>query len=62
MMDGPYQVIYADPPWKYDFIPRKKDRVENHYPTMSLEDICNLKFNIAKDARPLSVDDRPQAS
>jgi N6-adenosine-specific RNA methylase IME4 len=50
MMDGPYQVIYADPPWKYDFIPRKKDRVENHYPTMSLEDICNLKFNIAKDA------------
>lgn len=36
-----YGVIYADPPWRY------RDRkcngnAEDHYPTMTLEEICNL--------------------
>lgn len=36
-----YQVIYADPPWRY----RQKNvqgAAENHYPTMSLEELCAL--------------------
>lgn len=38
---GKYQIIYADPPWKYN------DRscsgaCEKHYNTMKIEDICNL--------------------
>lgn len=35
-----YPTIYADPPWRYQ---NKASRgaAENHYPTMSLEDICS---------------------
>ena len=34
-----YGIIYADPPWHYD---RKHGSgvAENHYPTMSIEEIC----------------------
>ena len=36
-----YDIIYADPPWRYD---RKqaKGAAENHYTTMKVEDICKL--------------------
>lgn len=36
-----YGVIYADPPWHYD---RRHGHgvAENHYPTMSLDEICAL--------------------
>ena len=36
-----YGIIYADPPWRYD---RKHGSgvAENHYPTMSIEEICAL--------------------
>lgn len=37
-----YSVIYADPPWQYDFSPSNDRSVENHYPTMAIEDICAL--------------------
>lgn len=37
-----YKIIYADPPWRYDFSKDKSDRIENHYPTMTTEDICNI--------------------
>jgi len=37
-----YSVIYADPAWRYDFAKDSKDEIENHYPTMSVEEICNL--------------------
>lgn len=36
-----YTVIYADPPWKYHDKPQGKGP-EDHYPTMSIEDICAL--------------------
>tara|TARA_Y100000034_G_scaffold29728_1_gene36202 strand:+ start:70415 stop:70984 length:570 start_codon:yes stop_codon:yes gene_type:complete len=39
-----YQVIYADPPWRYDFSKDSKDKIENHYPTMSLEEIKNMQI------------------
>lgn len=37
----PYQIIYADPPWRYD---QKglQGAAERHYSTMNLEDICRL--------------------
>lgn len=38
-----YRVIYADPPWQYEHPVSESRRIENQYPTMSLEDICNLK-------------------
>jgi N6-adenosine-specific RNA methylase IME4 len=38
---GKYAVIYADPPWRFDiWTGEGKDRAaENHYPTMTLEEI-----------------------
>ena len=37
----PYQVIYADPPWRYEQ-KRLQGAAERHYPTMSIEEICGL--------------------
>jgi N6-adenosine-specific RNA methylase IME4 len=37
-----YSVIYADPPWRYHNVVSEDRRIENHYPTMSLDDICDL--------------------
>ena len=44
-----YQVIYADPPWKYEFPPMgmTKKSIEYHYPTMTTEEIKDL--NIPSD-------------
>ena len=41
---GKYSLIYADPPWRYDFPPMggTNRSVENHYPTMTMEDIIAL--------------------
>lgn len=44
-----YGIIYADPPWRYDNATPNR-RIENHYPTMSDEEICALKVPAAKDA------------
>jgi N6-adenosine-specific RNA methylase IME4 len=37
-----YPVIYADPPWRYEHAESSTREIENHYPTMALEDICAL--------------------
>ena len=37
-----YAVIYADPPWKYEHNESDNRAIENHYPTMALEDIRAL--------------------
>lgn len=37
-----YDVIYADPAWRYDFAETDNRKIENHYPTMSIEEICAL--------------------
>jgi N6-adenosine-specific RNA methylase IME4 len=39
---GTYPVIYADPPWRYDVVESESRAIENHYPTMSNEDIYAL--------------------
>jgi N6-adenosine-specific RNA methylase IME4 len=40
---GVYDVIYADPPWEYQFVSDNSDAIENHYPTMNLQAICDMK-------------------
>jgi N6-adenosine-specific RNA methylase IME4 len=40
-----YQVIYADPPWKYEHADHEGRMVEDHYPTMSTDEICALQIN-----------------
>lgn len=38
-----YQVIYADPPWRYRHCSSKSRKIENQYPTMQINDIKSLK-------------------
>ena len=45
-----FPVIYADPPWRYEHAISGNREIENHYPTMSLEEICALPVgDIATD-------------
>ena len=37
-----YSVLYADPPWRYDFAVSSSREIENQYPTMETDDICAL--------------------
>jgi len=47
---GKFNLIYADPPWKYDFSPTSGRKVERHYPTMDLEQILAIRVqDIAYD-------------
>ena len=41
---GKFVVLYADPPWQYENPPMggSNRSIENHYPTMTLEQICAL--------------------
>ena len=48
---GVYDLIYCDPPWRYDFAETDNRKIENQYPTMSVDEICDMKLpNIANDA------------
>lgn len=39
---GPFDLVYADPPWKHDFSPTNNRSVENHYSTMGADEIAAL--------------------
>jgi len=45
-----YQIIYADPPWRYDFSKSDSREIENQYPTMSVDEICALNVPSTKNA------------
>lgn len=45
-----YSVIYADPPWRYDFSKSDSREIENQYPTMTVEEICALKIPANENA------------
>ncbi len=54
LTDRKFPIIYADPPWRYEHPPMGGNRViENHYPTMTLEEICALP--VAEMATPDAV-------
>jgi N6-adenosine-specific RNA methylase IME4 len=36
---GVFDVVYADPPWRYEFEESDSREIENQYPTMSLDEI-----------------------
>ena len=40
-MIGTYEIIYADPPWRYS-AKKVQGAAENHYPTMSIDELCAL--------------------
>jgi len=37
-----FDVIYADPPWKYDFSKDFARSIPSHYPAMELDELCSL--------------------
>lgn len=45
-----YQIIYADPPWQYNFSNTKNREIENKYPTMTLAEIKTLDIPIDENA------------
>lgn len=45
-----YPVIYADPPWRYDYAETENRQIENHYPTMSIDEICQMDVPANNDA------------
>ena len=47
---GGFDVVYADPPWRYGFSKSDSRKIENQYPTMSLAEICALNVPSAKDS------------
>lgn len=38
--ERPVPVVYADPPWRYDFAVSDSRKIENQYPTMTVEQIA----------------------
>lgn len=53
-MKKKYNVIYADPPWKYNskrakYIDNNSGETEKHYPTMTLKELKSLKVNEIAD-------------
>jgi len=41
---GKFNVILADPPWRYQFVETESRAIENHYPSMELEEIKALRI------------------
>lgn len=37
-----YPVILCDPPWRYEHIETESRAIENQYPTMALQEICDM--------------------
>lgn len=50
MLDVEYNIIYADPPWQYDFAPSKTRSIESHYDSMSLDELKALELRAAANA------------
>lgn len=48
--DKKYQIIYIDPPWRYEFSRSTSREIENQYPTMDIEEIKKLPIGeLAED-------------
>lgn len=47
---GRYEVIYADPPWRYDYAASSDRTIEAQYPTLELDEIKAIQPPTADDA------------
>lgn len=53
--DGPFTVVYADPPWRFKTwtgAQRAKRTAESYYPTMTLADLADLGYEVKRVAAP----------
>lgn len=47
---GTFDVLYADPPWRYEHVESENRAIENQYPTMNIDAICALKVPAADNS------------
>lgn len=48
---GIFNIIYCDPPWQYDFAETDNRKVENQYPTMTVDELKEMQLpEISEDA------------
>lgn len=45
-----YEIIYADPPWKYSFSKSNSRKIENQYSTMTQTELCALSIPCAENS------------
>jgi len=50
--EGVYDVVYADPPWRYDYNGSLRGKADIHYPTLKIDEITAIPIDqhIAEDA------------
>ena len=61
-MTGTYEIIYADPPWRYS-AKKVQGAAENHYPTMSIDELRALPVaELAAKDSALSCGPRSRSS
>lgn len=48
--EGTFDIVLADPPWRYDFAETTSREIENQYPTLAVEEICALTPPFADNA------------
>lgn len=44
-IDKKYPVLLIDPPWQYEFSKSESREIENHYPTMTMEELFELRVS-----------------
>ncbi|HWT01151.1 MAG TPA: MT-A70 family methyltransferase [Pyrinomonadaceae bacterium] len=49
MVNQPYKIIYADPPWQYNFPNTRSDATPDDYSTMKTAEICALPISKIAD-------------
>jgi N6-adenosine-specific RNA methylase IME4 len=54
---GKFGVLLADPPWLYEFAETNSRKIENHYPTLSAEEIAALEDSEGRKATDLPAED-----
>ena len=50
MPEGFYDIILADPPWRYDTEASQRGKAEHHYSTMTTREICDLQLQSSDNA------------
>ena len=59
---GPFELIYADPPWRLPGSPTSSHALENHYPTLPLEEIKAIELPLRRGVRLARSGPRPRRS
>jgi N6-adenosine-specific RNA methylase IME4 len=47
---GTFPIVYADPPWRYEYAESSTREIENHYPTATLDELKALEVPAADDS------------